>query len=122
MFRVATLLALLLVLLAGCERPEAGPPNMMPEILGALQITDSQERDTALAQACRHAAEQGSAPAVMMGLPRIDNVTLRDTVAADCAEVLNEAGQSAAAEDVARLISDETKRNAALAEVGAGGD
>src|SRR5262245_43575807 len=65
---------LLLLSAGGCgPASESGPPNMMPNILGALQIGDARERDSALATACREAADQGSGPAVLMGVPRIED-------------------------------------------------
>jgi hypothetical protein len=113
---LAPLIALL-VLSGGCRRADPGPPNMMPEILGALQIRDGNERDAALATACRESADQGSAPAVLMGIPRIENVSLRDEVAEDCAVILGDGGQTDAAVDVAKLISRESKRDALLAKL-----
>jgi hypothetical protein len=106
-----------LVLSAGCRPTDPGPPNMMPEVLGALQIPDVKARDAALAAACRESADQGSAPAVLMGVPRIEDVNLRDDVAADCAVALDSAGQSEAAVNVANLISGESKRDALLAKL-----
>src|SRR5579863_2277261 len=76
---------------------DPGPPNMMHQILGALQIRDGKERDTALATACRESADQGSAPAVLMGIPKIEDVTLRDQVAEECADTLEESGETQAA-------------------------
>src|SRR5262245_16039526 len=109
--KLTCLLALFLAT-GGC-RPaaESGPPNMMPSILGALQIPDAKERDAALKTACREAADEGSGPAVLMGVPRIEDSALRDQVAEECAIALGDAGQSEAAAEVARLISDEPKRN-----------
>jgi hypothetical protein len=113
-------LALLIVVLGlsgGCQPPDPGPPNMMPEILGALKITDAKERDAALATACRESADQGSAPAVLMGIPRIEDPELRDEVAESCAVVLDDGGQTEAAVDVVKLISSEPKRDAVLAKL-----
>jgi len=89
----------------------------MPEVLGAMQIPDVKARDAALATACRESADQGSAPAVLMGVPRIEDANLRDEVAADCAVTLDTAGQSEAAVNVANLISTESKRDALLAKL-----
>ena len=116
-------LALMIVLLiasGGCQPADPGPPNMMPEILGALQIRDGNERDAALATACRESADQGSAPAVLMGIPRIENDSLRDEVAEECAVTLDDGGQTEAAASVAKLISSQSKRAALLAKLGAG--
>jgi len=109
-----------LVLSSGCQPADPGPPNMMPEILGALQIRDVKERDTALATACRESADQGSAPAVLMGIPRIEDLGLRDEVAEECAVTLDDGGQTEAAASVAKLISSESKRAALLARLKAG--
>ncbi len=110
-------LILAFALCSGCQKADPGPPNMMPEILGALQIRDGKERDAALATACRESADQGSAPAVLMGIPRIENVDLRDEVAADCAVRLDDTGQAEAAVEVAKLISSEPKRDELLGKL-----
>jgi hypothetical protein len=104
---------LLLLFSAGACQPakEPGPPNMMPKILGALQIRDGKERDAALATACRESADQGSGPAVLMGIPRIEDSNLRDEIAERCAVTLLDAGQMEAAVDVANLISNPAKRD-----------
>ena len=112
---------LVLFLAAGGCRPavESGPPNMMPHLLGALQIQDVKERDVALKMACREAAEEGSGPTVLMGIPHIEDSALRDQVAEECAIALGDTGESEAALEVARLIADESKRNQLLARLGA---
>jgi hypothetical protein len=115
-FKVA-LSVLALGMSAGCRPADPGPPNMMRDILGALQIRDARERDAALAAACRDSADQGSAPAVLMGIPRIENVSLRDEIAGDCAVILGDAGQKEAAVDVAGLISNGSKRDELLARL-----
>ena len=104
-------------LCGGCHEADPGPPNMMREVLGALQIRDGKERDAALATACRESADQGSAPAVLMGIPRIEEGELRDKVAEDCAVILQDSGQPEAATDVAKLITIEAKRNELLAKL-----
>ncbi len=104
----------------GCQKADPGPPNMMREVVGALQIRDAKERDTALATACRESADEGSAPAVLMGLPHIEDVNLRDDVAEECAGTLEEAGHNEAAVDVAKLISSEARRTKVLASLKGG--
>jgi len=114
---------LVLLSAGGCgHATESGPPNMMPNILGALQIGDARERDSALGTACREAADQGSGPAVLMGVPRIEDSRLRDEVAEECATKLTDMGQTEAAIEVARLISDQSKREQLLARLGADGE
>lgn len=93
---------------------------MLHEILGALQIRDAKARDAALATACRESADQGSAPTVLLGIPKIEDVTLRDQVAEECAVTLDESGQTEAAVDAAKLISSEPRRNQLLAKLQAG--
>src|SRR5258708_5523004 len=103
---------LLLFLAGGCQGgKEPGPPHMMPSILGALQIRDARERDAALATACRESADQGSGPAVLMGIPRIEDISLRDEVAEECAMTLGDVGQTEAAVEVAKLIGDQAIRD-----------
>ena len=114
-------LILILLWTGGCQpATDPGPPNMMRQVLGALQIRDVQERDAALATACRESADQGDAPTVLMGLPRIEDSQLRDQVAADCAGILVDVGQIDAAIDVAKLITNELKRDELLAKLGGG--
>jgi hypothetical protein len=107
----------LVLVCGGCQRTDPGPPNMMPHILGALQIRDGKERDAALANACRESASQGSVPAVLMGIPRIEDGSLRDEVAEECALVLGDGGQTEGAIDVAKLISSESRRDELLARL-----
>jgi hypothetical protein len=115
-----TALFLLFAAAGGCRQgSDPGPPNMMPKILGALQIRDARERDAALAAACREAAEQGSGPAVLMGIPRIEESGLHDDIAQECAVTLGDLGQTEAAVEVARLISDQPRRDELLAKLGA---
>ncbi len=104
--------------IGGCQGPkESGPPNMMREVLGALQISDARERDAALATACRESAGQGSGPTVLMGIPRIEDSSLRDEIAEECAITLGDIGQTEAAVEVAKLISNESKRDEVLAKL-----
>jgi hypothetical protein len=113
-------LSALLFLAGGCKPPpEPEAPNVLHHVVGALQMQDAKQRDTALADACREAAAQGAGPVVMMGVPRIDDGSLRDQVAEDCALALGEAGETDAAAEAARLISNEQKRNEVLAKLNA---
>lgn len=93
---------------------------MLRKVLGALQIRDGRERDTALATACRESADQGSAPAVLMGIPHVEDSSLRDEVAEECAVSLEDGGQTEAAIDVAKLISSEPRRDQLLARLTGG--
>ena len=114
------LILLLLFWAGGCQGGnDPGPPNMMPSILGALQIRDARERDAALATACRESADQGSGPAVLMGVPRIEDSSLRDEIAEECAITLADGGQTEAAVDVAKLTSNQAKRDNLLARLAA---
>jgi hypothetical protein len=113
-----TSIFLLLFSAGGCQgEKEPGPPNMMPNILGALQIRDARERDAALATACRESADQGSGPAVLMGIPRIEDTSLRDETAEECAITLGDVGQTEAALEVAKLIGIQVKRDDVLAKL-----
>jgi hypothetical protein len=115
------LLSLFVLAVSGCSgAPESGPPNMMPNILGALRIADPKERDAALATACREAAEEGSGLAVLMGLPKIEDISRRDESAEECATILQDAGQTEAAVEAAKLLSDEAKREALVAKLKGG--
>ena len=113
------LLAIVFAISMGCEKADPGPPNTMRAVLGALQIRDVEERDRALATACRESADHGAVPSVLMGLQRIESPALKDDVAEYCAIALNEHGESDGAEDVAKLISDESKRKKVLSKLSA---
>ena len=109
---------LALLAAGGCSKEkDFGPPNVMPNILGALRIPDARERDAALAAAGRESAEQGSGPAVLMAVPRIEDAGLRDSVAEECALALADAGQAEAAIEVARLITVQKKRDDLLTKL-----
>jgi hypothetical protein len=104
--------------IAGCgSAADSGPPNMMNQVLGALQIPDAKERDTALAEVCRDSASQGSAPTVLMALPKIEDVALRDLVAEECAGILGGSGHADAAAEIANLITNEARRDEVLARL-----
>jgi hypothetical protein len=115
--------ALVLIPLAslGCQPANPVPSNEgMPEVLGALQVHGVKQRDDALATSCRSAADRGGGPAVLTGLPRIDNQTLRDEVAADCALKLHGRNEREAAAEVARLITNPAARDELLSKLNEG--
>ena len=95
----------------GCQRSEPEAPSMMHQVLGALQIPDKLERDSELASACLQCAIVGDAESVLLGIPRIEDETLRDDVAEDCVPMLVSAAKKEAAKKVVELITDPAKRD-----------
>lgn len=105
------LLPLFLLATPGCLPGQPAESNEgMQDVLGALQVHGVKQRDEALAGSCRNAADRGFPEAVLLGIPRIENKTLRDEVAADCAQKLHDRQQAEAAGQVAALIANPAAR------------
>lgn len=111
----------------GCQDskpPAAAKPanatEAMARVDAALQIGGHNQKDEALAAACRSAAEAGAVEAVLKGLPAITAHNLRDEVAGDCALKLRDAGQANAATEVAKMISAHNKRDEVLKKLASG--
>jgi hypothetical protein len=111
--------SLLCVAQTSCQKTNSTEqPNTLHLVIGAARIANPKERDAALAEACRESANQGVSQAVLMGVPQINERTLRDAVAEECATTLDAAGQNEAAVEIAKLITDQTKREEMLATLG----
>lgn len=74
-------------------------------------------RDQKLAEVCREAADEKAWPAVLMGAQKIEEPSLRDDVAEDCARKLLDLGQKDGASEVAKLIADQTRQDELLEEL-----
>src|SRR4051812_20067832 len=71
---------------SGCGRkPPANSAEATTRVETAAQINNPDERDAALSQACRDAAQIGAGDVVVNGALKIGNPSRRDEVAADCA-------------------------------------
>ncbi|MCL6504695.1 MAG: hypothetical protein K6T86_18615 [Pirellulales bacterium] len=123
----ASSLILLVVISAlpicGCGGSTSVPANRqeaMARIDAAMQIVSHNERDAALAAACRHAAKIGEDGAVMKGIPMIVSHILLDEVARDCALSLRDSGKSEAALAVAGLIKSHILRDEVLKKLATG--
>ena len=104
------LLALTLLLPIGCQKAEPEVQSQMHQVLGALQIPNKTERDSALAAACRECATAGDIESVLLGLPKISDTKQRDAVAEECFEILAKANNKVAAGRITELITDPTIR------------
>lgn len=93
---------------------------MMDQVLGALQVQGAAKRDAALAEACRQSADAGDGFAVMQGLPLIQQESLRNQVAVECAEALSGCGKQNEAIDAANLITKEEQREELVNRLEAG--
>ncbi len=111
LFRLVLLVAVLVVS-GGCKRSEPVAPSLMHQVLGALQIPNDAERDSALAAACRECAALGDEESVLLGIPRIEDGKLRDDVAEECVAMLLSADKKEAAQKVVEVITDPAKRDA----------
>jgi serine/threonine protein kinase len=92
-------------------------PEARARIEAALKISNIPQRDNALAEACRYAAEWGQVATITKGLMAIANDSIRDSTAEECAFELLHAGTTDSAVNIATLIRNETMRNRVLSEI-----
>ncbi len=111
-----------LAVVGGCggTKKPADIPDATARVDAALQISGHNQKDEALAIACRDAAKAGAGEAVLKGLPQIVSHNLLDEVAEDCALKLRDSGQGAAANEVANLIVSHIKRDEVLKKLASG--
>ena len=83
---------------------------LMHQVLGALQIANKTERDSALAAACRECATAGDVESIWLGLPSITDKKRRDDVAEECVQMLAAANKQEVARKIVELITDPTTR------------
>jgi hypothetical protein len=121
MLRQQAFMGLLLLVAAGCQKAVVSEPaDMSPHIFAALKVPGEEERDGALAQACRESAEESSWSAVLLGIPKIEDEKLRDEVAEECARTFQGNGYPEAALKVADLVSDSDRQQALRSELNSG--
>lgn len=92
----------------------------MARVDAALLIVGHNQKDEALATACRETAKAGMPEAVLKGIPSIIGQNLRDQVAEDCALKLRDAGKMPEATQVATLITGSNKRDEVLKKLASG--
>jgi hypothetical protein len=105
------LLALTLLLPIGCQKAEPEVQSQMHQVLGALQIPNKTERDSALAAACRECATAGDIESVLLGLPKISDTKQRDIIAEECFQAFVTSDRKADAEKICGLITDPAVRS-----------
>lgn len=105
------LLVLTFLLPIGCQRAEPEIQSQMHQVLGALQIPNKTERDSALAAACRECAKAGDIESVLLGLPKLSDLKQRDIVAEECFQALVTTNRKAGAEKICGLITDPSVRS-----------
>jgi outer membrane murein-binding lipoprotein Lpp len=115
------------IILSGCgdnaaksTRVPTNGQEANARIDAAMQIVSHNEKDAALAAACRDAAKIGEGDAVMRGIPMIVSHNLVDEVARDCAISLRDSGKSEAAAAVAGMIKSHILRDEVLKNLAAG--
>ncbi len=109
------LLALTFLLSIGCQKAEPEIQSQMHQVLGALQIPNKTERDSALAAACRECATAGDIESVLLGLPKISDTKRRDIVAEECFNALVTADRKTGGERICELITDPAVRSRLMA-------
>ncbi len=114
------LLALTLLLQIGCQKAEPEVQSQMHQVLGALQIPNKTERDSALAAACRECATAGDIESVLLGLPKISDTKQRDIVAEECFQAFVTSDRKADAEKICGLITDPAVRSRLMASANDG--
>lgn len=102
------LLALTSLLSIGCQKAEPEVQSLMHQVLGALQIPNKSERDSALVAACRECATAGDIESVLLGLPKISDTKQRDVVAEECFRAFITSERKTGAEKICELITDPT--------------
>lgn len=115
------------LVLSGCggnetksTRAPANGQEAIARIDAAMQIASHNEKDAALAVACRAAAKIGEGDAVMKGIPMIVSHNLVDEVARDCSISLRDSGRHEAATAVAGLINSHILRDEVLTKLASG--
>ena len=105
------LMALTSLLSIGCQKAEPEVQSLMHQILGALQIPNKSERDSALAAACRECATAGDIESVLLGLPKISDTKQRDIVAEECFKAFVTSERKTGAEKICGLMTDPAIRS-----------
>ena len=105
------LLALTLLLQIGCQEAQPEVQSLMHQVLGALQILNRTERDSALAAACRECAAAGDIESVLLGLPKISDTKQRDVVAEECFHAFVTTERKTDPEKICGLITDPAIRS-----------
>jgi hypothetical protein len=108
--------------LVGCGSTKPGPTTSRGQarLAAALALADAEERDQALAKVAQQAAVEGEVDVVKAALGKVTAGPTLDAAAAATALALLEAGLPAPANEVARLIRDESLRAEVLATLAKG--
>jgi len=114
------LLALTSLLSIGCQKAEPEVQSQMHQVLGALQIPNKMERDSALAAACRECATAGDIESVLLGLPEISDAKQRDVVAEECYAAFVTSDRKTGTEKICDLITDPAIRSRLMTSLGDG--
>jgi hypothetical protein len=105
------LLALAFLLSIGCQKTEPEVQSQMHQVLGALQIPNKTQRDSALAAACRECATAGDIESVLLGLPKISDTKQRDIVAEEYFQAFVTSDRKTGTEKICELITDPAFRS-----------
>ncbi|MBL8818456.1 MAG: hypothetical protein JNL58_20685 [Planctomyces sp.] len=114
------LLALTFLLSIGCQKAEPEIQSQMHQVLGALQVPNQTERDSALAAACRECATAGDIESVLLGLQKISDAKQRDVVAEECFQAFVTTDRKTAAERIFDLVTDPAVRSRLMASANDG--
>lgn len=115
--RFVSLLLCLAVLLAGCDgsgKNTKRERSLEERLDAALAITDANVRGSTLTVVAKDAAEAGNAEVVKKAVAGIPDTKVLDRAAQNCARKLADKGHHEAANEVAKMISDQKLRDNVL--------
>jgi hypothetical protein len=105
----------------GCKKND--PPkkaDLRPRLEAAMQITNSNDRDSALKTVAVDSAGLGAGDITLEALAHMFNSSFRDETASDCASRLAKAQQLSFAKDVAKTIVSSNLRDETLKKLAEG--
>src|ERR1043165_3888440 len=97
------------------------PSDLSARLRAAEAITFPSNRDSALAAVARDAAKSGNIPVLKKALGGMVFINTKDAAAAQCADILIEGKQLAAATEVANTITFINNRDAVLQKIAMAG-
>jgi hypothetical protein len=119
---IGTAIAFALLSFAGCSQnsfePFAQPnrrgPSLDSQLEAAAALRNPQDRDDAIAQVAKHAANVGDVHWATQALKAISDWEVRDGAALDVAVRLSKGGKDAAAHEIAGSIASSVVRDETL--------
>jgi ABC-type enterochelin transport system substrate-binding protein len=116
---ILLLIASVSLLMTGCHTnssapTEAGSSQLHARLHAAKTMTVNADRDETLSTVAREAAKSGDVDVAKGALNAITDASVKNEAASDCAVQFSSAGRSAAANEVAGMISSVDVRDGTL--------